>query len=159
MVLDTTLEAADDSDPLVADDLDLEGHGPALVMSLFLSPRDGVRITELAGAIKDVDGADLERSIEVRSAQIGFPEVRSIERRPDEFGPREVSFREIRSTQIRFPEVRPAERSLAEGGLKEVGFGEINSAQVRFPEVRPAEIRSTLSDALLSTYSRHVDLS
>ena len=48
VVLDTTLEAADDSDPLVADDLDLEGHGPALVMSLFLSPRDGVRITELA---------------------------------------------------------------------------------------------------------------
>ena len=60
VVLDTTLEAADDSDPLVADDLDLEGHGPALVMSLFLSPRDGVRITELAGAIKDAATADLE---------------------------------------------------------------------------------------------------
>ena len=35
-VLDTTLEAADDSDPVVADDLDLEGHGPALVTRLFL---------------------------------------------------------------------------------------------------------------------------
>jgi hypothetical protein len=60
VVLDTTLEAADDSDPVVADDLDLEGHGPALVMSLFLSPRDGVRTTELADAIKDAATADLE---------------------------------------------------------------------------------------------------
>ena len=45
-VLDTTLEAADNSDPVVAPDLDLEGHGPALVMMLFLSRRDGVPITE-----------------------------------------------------------------------------------------------------------------
>ena len=52
-VLDTTLEAADDSDPVVAPDLDLEGHGPALVMMLFLSRRDGVPITELGDAIKD----------------------------------------------------------------------------------------------------------
>ena len=59
VVLDTTLEEADDSDPVVADDLDLEGHGPALVMSLFLSLRDGVRITELAGALKDAATADL----------------------------------------------------------------------------------------------------
>jgi hypothetical protein len=53
MVLDTTLEAADDSDPVVAPDLELDGHGPALVMRLFLSWRDGVRITELADAIKE----------------------------------------------------------------------------------------------------------
>ena len=59
MVLDTTLEAADDSDPVVADDLDLEGHGPALVTRLFLSRRDGARITELAGALKDAATADL----------------------------------------------------------------------------------------------------
>ena len=58
-VLDTTLEAADDSDPVVADDLDLEGHGPALVTRLFLSRRDGVRITELADALKDAATADL----------------------------------------------------------------------------------------------------
>jgi len=58
-VLDTTLEAADESDPVVAHDLDLEGHGPALVMRLFLSRRDGVRITELAGALKDAATADL----------------------------------------------------------------------------------------------------
>ena len=59
-VLDTTLEAADDSDPVVAPDLDLDGHGPALVMRLFLSWRDGVRITELADAIKEAATADLE---------------------------------------------------------------------------------------------------
>jgi hypothetical protein len=52
-VLDMTLEAADDSDPFVAHDLELEGHGPALVTRLFLSRRDGVRITELADAIKE----------------------------------------------------------------------------------------------------------
>ena len=58
-VLDTTLEVADDSDPVVADDLDLEGHGPALVTRLFLGRRDGVRITELADALKDAATADL----------------------------------------------------------------------------------------------------
>ena len=59
-VLDTTLEGADDSDPIVAPDLELDGHGPALVMRLFLSWRDGVRITELADAIKEDVTADLE---------------------------------------------------------------------------------------------------
>ncbi len=59
VVLDTTLEAADDSGPVVADDLDLEGHGPALVMRLFLSRGEGVRITELAGALKDAATAGL----------------------------------------------------------------------------------------------------
>jgi hypothetical protein len=52
-VLDTTLEVADDSDRVVAGDLDLEGHGPVLVMRLFLSQRDGVRIIELADALKE----------------------------------------------------------------------------------------------------------
>jgi hypothetical protein len=59
-VLDTTLETADDSDPIVAPDLELDGHGPALVMRLFLSWRDGVRITELADAIKEDVTAGLE---------------------------------------------------------------------------------------------------
>ena len=53
VVLDTTLEEADDSDPVVADDLDLEGHGPALVTSLFLNWRDGVPIAQLGDALKD----------------------------------------------------------------------------------------------------------
>src|SRR3984957_1963476 len=35
-VLDSTLEAADDSDPVVAPDLDLDGLGPVLVTRLFL---------------------------------------------------------------------------------------------------------------------------
>jgi hypothetical protein len=59
-VLDTTLEPADDPDSVVADDLDLEGYGPALVTRLFLSWRDGVGITELADALKDAATADLE---------------------------------------------------------------------------------------------------
>jgi hypothetical protein len=59
-VLDTTLEAADDSDPVVALDLDLDGHGPALVMRLFLRRRDGDGITELADAIKEDATAGLE---------------------------------------------------------------------------------------------------
>jgi hypothetical protein len=59
-VLDLTVEAADDSDPIVAPDLELDGHGPELVMKLFLSLRDGVRITELADAIKEAATAALE---------------------------------------------------------------------------------------------------
>jgi pRiA4b ORF-3-like protein len=57
-VLDTTLGAADDSDPAV-DDLDLEGYAPALVMRLFPSWRDGVLITELADALKEAATSDL----------------------------------------------------------------------------------------------------
>jgi hypothetical protein len=60
LVLDTTLEAADVSDPVVADDLDLEGHGPGLVTTLFLSLRDGVRMTKLAEILKEAATADLE---------------------------------------------------------------------------------------------------
>jgi hypothetical protein len=59
-VLDTALEAAHDSGPVAADELDLTGYGPGLVTRLFLSRRDGVRITELAGALKDAATADLE---------------------------------------------------------------------------------------------------
>lgn len=59
-VLDTTLAAADDSDPVIAHDLDLDGHGPELVMLLFLSLRDGIRITGLADAIKEAATAGLE---------------------------------------------------------------------------------------------------
>jgi hypothetical protein len=59
VILDTTLEGAD-TDPAVGPDLDMEGHGPALVTMLFLSWRDGVRIAELADAIKEAVTADLE---------------------------------------------------------------------------------------------------
>ena len=67
--LDTTLEAVDDSDLVVAPDLDLDGHGPALVLRLFLSWRDGVRITELADAIKEAATADLEAEEAARQWQ------------------------------------------------------------------------------------------
>ena len=69
MVLDTTLEAADDSDLVVAPDLELDGHGPALVMRLFLSWRDGVRITELADAIKEDVTVGLEAEEAARQWQ------------------------------------------------------------------------------------------
>jgi hypothetical protein len=59
-VLDTTVEAADDSDPIVAPDLKLDGHGPALATMLFVSGRDGIPITELGEAIKGATTADLE---------------------------------------------------------------------------------------------------
>jgi len=59
-VLDTTLEAADDPDPVVAADLDLAAYGPALVTRLFLSWRDGDRIAELADALKDAATDNLE---------------------------------------------------------------------------------------------------
>jgi hypothetical protein len=59
-VVDLTLEAADDSDPIIAPDLEPDGHGPALVMRLFLSWRDGVRIIELADALKEDVTAGLE---------------------------------------------------------------------------------------------------
>ena len=59
-VLDTTLEAADGSDPLVAEDLDLEEYGPALVTRLFLGWRNGVLTTELSDTFKAAATADLE---------------------------------------------------------------------------------------------------
>jgi hypothetical protein len=58
--LDPALEAGQDSGPVAADALDLKGHGPALVTRLFLSRRDGVRVAELVGALKDAATADLE---------------------------------------------------------------------------------------------------
>jgi hypothetical protein len=59
-VLDTTLEEADDPDPIVAPGLELDGHGPALVTRLFLSRRDGGGITELAAAFKEAATPGLE---------------------------------------------------------------------------------------------------
>ena len=72
VVLDTTLEAADDSGPVVADDLDLEGHGPALVTRLFLSRRDGVQLSQLADALKDArDGPPGRRRRPASSGRSG----------------------------------------------------------------------------------------
>jgi hypothetical protein len=59
-VLDFTLEEADDSEPIVASDLELDAHGAALVMMLFLSWRDGIPMAELAEAIKEAMTEGLE---------------------------------------------------------------------------------------------------
>jgi hypothetical protein len=68
-VLDTTLEAADDSDPFVAHLLDLEGHGPSLVTTLFLSRRDGAQISELADALKHAATVGLAEEVADRQWQ------------------------------------------------------------------------------------------
>ena len=51
-VLDTTLEAADETEPLAGEDLDLAGHGIALVTELFLGARAGVTVTQLSESLK-----------------------------------------------------------------------------------------------------------
>lgn len=51
-VLDTTLEAADQVEPQAGEDLDLAGHGIALVTELFLGGRAGVPVTQLSESLK-----------------------------------------------------------------------------------------------------------
>ena len=58
-VLDTTLEAADLTQPHVAEDLDLTGHGIAMVTTLFLGGRAGVPVAELSASLKSAAVAEL----------------------------------------------------------------------------------------------------
>ncbi|MGD0560816.1 MAG: hypothetical protein ABSA93_38330 [Streptosporangiaceae bacterium] len=58
-VLDTTLEAADPTEPRVGEDLDLTGHGIALVTELFLAGRAGVPVAELSASLKSAAVAEL----------------------------------------------------------------------------------------------------
>jgi hypothetical protein len=58
-VLDTTLKAADATEPHVGEDLDLEGHGIALMTELFLGGRAGVPVTELSQSLKSAAAAEL----------------------------------------------------------------------------------------------------
>lgn len=51
-VLDTTLEASDPTEPHAGEDLDLTGHGIAMVMNLFLHGQAGIPVEKLAGALK-----------------------------------------------------------------------------------------------------------
>jgi hypothetical protein len=51
-VLDTTLETADQAKPQAGGDLDLAGHGIALVTELFLGRRAGVPVTQLSASLK-----------------------------------------------------------------------------------------------------------
>lgn len=59
-VLDTTLAAVDDeTDPLAGEDLDLTGHGIAMVTELFLRGRAGVPVAELSASLKSSAAAEL----------------------------------------------------------------------------------------------------
>src|SRR5260370_6482356 len=59
-VLDTTLAAVDDeTDPLAGEDLDLTGHGIAMVTELFLRGRVGVAVAELSAGLKSAAVAEL----------------------------------------------------------------------------------------------------
>jgi hypothetical protein len=58
-VLDTTLEAADETEPLAGEDLDLAGHGLALVTELFPGARAGVPVARLSENLKSAAIADV----------------------------------------------------------------------------------------------------
>lgn len=58
-VIDTTLEAADNIGPQVGEDLDLTGHGIALVVELFLGGRAGVPVTALSESVKSAAVAEV----------------------------------------------------------------------------------------------------
>jgi hypothetical protein len=58
-VLDTTLEAAGQAEPRAGEDLDLAGHGIALVTELFLGGRAGVPVTQLSQSLKSAAVAEV----------------------------------------------------------------------------------------------------
>ena len=58
-VLDTTLETADQAQPPGGGDLDLAGHGIALVTELFLGARAGVPVTRLSASLKSAATAEV----------------------------------------------------------------------------------------------------
>ena len=58
-VLDTTLEAADETKPQAGEVLDLAGHGIALVTELFLGGRAGVPVTRLSQSLKSAAIAEV----------------------------------------------------------------------------------------------------
>jgi hypothetical protein len=60
-VLDTTLEAADETEPQAGEDLDVVGHGIALVTDLFLGARAGVPVTQLSKSLKSAAIAEVPR--------------------------------------------------------------------------------------------------
>ena len=76
-VLDTTLEAAGQAEPQAGEDLDLAGHGIALVTELFLGGRAGVPVTQLSESLKSAAIAevppDAERQWEEWAGAHGDP--------------------------------------------------------------------------------------
>ncbi|MDQ2812505.1 MAG: hypothetical protein M3Z75_11710 [Actinomycetota bacterium] len=65
-VLDTTLEAADLTEPHVGEDLDLTGHGIAMVTTLFLGGRAGVPVAELSASLKSAAVAEFSPDVAER---------------------------------------------------------------------------------------------
>ena len=65
-VLDTTLEAADLTEPHVGEDLDLTGHGIAMVTTLFLGGRAGVPVAELSASLKSAAVAEFSQDVAER---------------------------------------------------------------------------------------------
>jgi hypothetical protein len=59
LVLDTTLEEADQAEPHAGPDLDLTGHGIALVTDLFLDGRAGVPVGQLSASLKEAAVAEV----------------------------------------------------------------------------------------------------
>src|SRR5712691_7332393 len=59
LVLDTTLEAAGQAEPQAGEDLDLAGHGIALVTELFLGGRAGVPVPQLSESLKSAAIAEV----------------------------------------------------------------------------------------------------
>ena len=58
-VLDSALEVADQRKPHADVDLDLTGHGIAMVMDLFLAGRAGVPVTQLSASLRNAAVAEL----------------------------------------------------------------------------------------------------
>ncbi|MHB1430772.1 MAG: hypothetical protein ACYCVZ_01470 [Streptosporangiaceae bacterium] len=58
-VLDTTLETADQAGPQAGEDLDLAGHGIALVTELLLGGRAGVPVSRLSQSLKSAATAEI----------------------------------------------------------------------------------------------------
>jgi len=62
-ILDTTLDAAYLTQPHVGEDLDLTGHGIAMVTELFLGARAGVPVAELSASLKSAAVAELSPDV------------------------------------------------------------------------------------------------
>jgi hypothetical protein len=58
-VLDATLETADEAGPRVGADLDLTGHGIAMMVELFQSGRAGLPVAELSASLKSAAIAEV----------------------------------------------------------------------------------------------------
>ena len=58
-VVDTTLDTADETEPLAGEELDLTGHGIALMIGLFQAGRAGLPVAELSAVLQSAATADV----------------------------------------------------------------------------------------------------